>query len=125
MRKTKSFKIEGFDQQIMVKELTVNQIISLMQDDVLTDASLDTLRTVFQDRLLPLCLEGLTMKDLLDFAPSELEQIWDNFQEVNSSFFVLARKSGLMKSVDELRAAMLSDFSKLLVSSSSQDIPES
>ena len=121
MRKTKSFKIEGFDQQIKVKELTVKQILSLMEDDVLTDASLDTLRKVFEDRLLPLCLEGLTMNDLLEFAPSELMEIWDNFQEVNRSFLVLARKSGLIKSLDELRMAVFADFSKLLASSSNQD----
>lgn len=125
MRKTKSFKIDGFDQQISVKELTVRQILSLIEDDTLTDTSLDTLRGLFQDKFLPLCVEGITMNDMLDFAPSEILEIWDHFAEVNKAFFVVARKSGLLKSLDELREAVFTDFSKLLVDSSNQDTSES
>jgi hypothetical protein len=125
MRKTKSFKIEGHDQEITVRELTVKEIISLMEDDILGDASLETLRKSFSDVFLPLCTENVTLSDLLGLAPSELMEVWDNFQEVNASFFELARKSGLMKSIGNLKEAVLRDFSKLLVSSSSVDIPES
>ncbi len=121
MRKTIAFKIDGREGQITVKELTVKEILSLMQDDVLQDTSLESLKNIFADRFLPLCVEGLSLADLVDFAPSEIEEVWIKFEEVNSSFFALARKAGLLQSVNNIKDAIIKDFSGLLVDSSKQD----
>lgn len=121
MRKTKAFKIDGREGQITVKELTVKEILSLMQDDVLQDTSLENLKAILQDRFLPLCVEGLNLVDLIDLAPSELQTVWENFEEVNSSFFALARKAGLLQSIENIKEAIIKDFSGSLVGLSSQD----
>lgn len=113
MRKTKTFKIEGRE-EITVKELSVKDILSLMQDDVLKDTSVDNLKKIFSERFLPLCTKDVNLNDLLEFAPSELQEIWENFQEVNSAFFDLARASGLLQSVDNIKQALIADFSKLV-----------
>lgn len=121
MRKTKAFKIEGRDYEITVRELTVNEILSLMQDDVLNDTSLDNLRKVFTERFLPLCVSGVTLKDLMDYTPSEIEEVWNHFAEVNNSFFALARKAGVNETIEKLRGAILKDFSLLSVDLSKLD----
>ena len=123
MRKTKTFKIEGRDPNYTVKELTVREIISLMEGDALDDMSIDGLKKLLVGRLLPLCTEGFTVEDLMDFAPSELEVVWSNFQEVNTSFFVVARKSGLTETLSKMKEAFLKDFSGVVVSSLSQGTP--
>lgn len=124
MRKAKTFKIEGYDDSFEVKELTVKEIISLIQEDVLGDASVEALKTLFSDRLLPLCT-NVTLKDLMEMAPSEIVTIWDHFCEVNSAFFDVARKTGLQSAAEDFKKAITADFTKLLVNSSKQDTPTS
>ena len=121
MRKTKTFKIEGNDASFEVKELRVKEIISLIQQDVLgSDLDLNTLKEVFAEKLLPLC-GNMTLQDLIEMTPSEIQEIWDHFFEVNKAFFVMARKAGLQGILEKLKEAILSDFSKFVVDSSKQD----
>jgi uncharacterized membrane protein len=65
------------------------------------------------------------MSDLEDMAPSELKLIWEKFKEVNSDFFVIARKAGADKILARLKEALIADFSSYVVDSSSQDTSES
>jgi hypothetical protein len=116
MRKTKTFKLEGWDKQFTVNELTVKQIISLLQDDPLRRISdVDWLRKSL-DRLLPDC-GNVATDDLIAMAPSEIEEIWKQFQEVNKVFFATARQVGLGDLLAELKAAIIKDYSRLHASS--------
>lgn len=122
MRNTKAFKIEGYEKQFEVRELTVAEIISLMSSEDGEDESPDTSIAEFANRfdkvLLPLAC-NLDIEELKAMPPSDIMEIWDRFQEVNKSFFDLARAAGLDKTFTGLKEAIIADFSNLLVSSSS------
>lgn len=121
MRKTNTFEIEGYDKKFTVKELTVKEIIGLIQDDVLQiGTDIASLQTLFADRILPLC-SNAKLDDLIEMAPSEVQQFWDKLADVNSVFFGLARKTGLQEVLDQLKSAVIADFSRLVVSSLNPD----
>lgn len=128
MRKTETLSIEGRDEPVVVYELTIKQIIKLIQGDLLADLSLDSFKAQLSDNVLPKCT-NLKLDEMMEMAPSELNLIWEKFKEVNSTFFDLARKAGLQEvlesTINNLKEAMLGDFSKLLVDSSKQDISTS
>ncbi len=129
MRKTNTFEIEGYDKSFKVKELTIKEIISLMQEENLGGGDGDSLNLAklkenFETRLLPLC-SNIKMSDLEDMAPSELKLIWEKFKEVNSDFFEVARNAGAEKILARLKEALIADFSSYVVDSSSQDTLES
>jgi hypothetical protein len=125
MRKTHSFKIEGYDQSFTVYELTIRQIIDLMQDEKISEnLSLNAFKEFFGDTILP-AVSNVSINDLLDMAPSDIKIIWDKFQEANSVFFGAARQLGLEEVLNNLRRAITEDFSKLLVPSSNVDTSSS
>jgi predicted nucleic acid-binding OB-fold protein len=128
MRKTNTFEIEGYEKSFTVNELTIKEIISLIQEETLggekDSLDLAKLKENFETRLLPLC-SNIKMSDLEDMAPSELKLIWEKFKEVNSDFFVIARKAGADKILARLKEALIADFSSYVVDSSSQDTSES
>jgi len=125
MRKTHSFKIEDYDRSFEVYELTIRQIIDLMQDEKITDnLSLNAFKEYFGEAILP-AVTNVSIDDLIDMAPSDIKVIWDKFQETNKVFFGAARQLGLEEVIHNLRRAIIEDFSKLLVPSLSQDISSS
>lgn len=132
MRKQMTFTIEGYKGDFVVKELTVQEIINLInmgskkkkEGEEDGDQSFTTLRSQIEDHFLPLCT-NLKLASLLKMAPSDIEEVWNHFQEVNKVFFALARKAGLTEVLDNLKDSLVQDYSKLLASLSSQDILES
>ena len=124
MRLTKTFEIKGYDKSFMVNELKVKEILGLMSDDNLQELTLATMEKQFSKVLLPLC-SNVTMEELKEMAPSEIMTIWENFKEVNNSFFALARQMGLQSVIDNLKVAVIEDFGKLVVDSSKQVMLES
>lgn len=130
MRKTNTFEIEGYEKKFMVKELTIKEIMSLMNEGLLdgdqksTGMEIAKLKETFETRLLPLC-SNIEMSDLSEMAPSELKLLWEKFKDVNSDFFVIARKAGAEKILAQLKEAIIADFSSYVVDSSSQDTSES
>lgn len=120
MRKTITFKIEGYDKSFIVKELSVKEIIGLMQDEGIQGTDLESLKSIFTEKLLPLCT-NVGIEELLEMVPSELMEIWNHFKEMNKDFFDMAQKLGLAEVVADLKKAAISDFSKLLAASSKQD----
>lgn len=121
-RKTNTFKIEGYKKQFEVYELTVKQIIGLIQDKALEgNLSLDDFREYF-DRVLPK-LSNVTIDELLEMVPSDIKLLWEEFSTTNETFFEVARKSGLESLVGQLKKAIIADFSKWLAGSSKQDTP--
>jgi len=119
MRVTKTFKIEGYKKEFIVKELTMKEIISLMSEDILDDLTMETMQQKFSNILLPMC-SNIEFVDLEDMAPSELMQIWEKFKEANKSFFELAQKMGLGELMEKMKLAIFADFGNLVASSSKQ-----
>jgi uncharacterized protein YktB (UPF0637 family) len=125
MRKTKTFKIEGNDKSFEVRELKVKEIIGLLQQastKAETSTELFGLKEVLEDNFLPL-VSNVTMDDIQEMTPSELEIVYNHFREVNKAFFDVARTTGFQEIAEELKKAFLSDFSALFASSSRQAIP--
>lgn len=120
MRKTITFKIEGYDKSFIVKELSVKEIIGLMQDEGIQTQDLDSLKSVFTEKLLPLCA-NVEINELLEMVPSEIMEMWTHFKEMNKDFFDMAQSLGLADLIGDLKKAAISDFSKLLAASSKQD----
>lgn len=128
MRKTETLEIEGYKKRFTVNELTVKEIISLMDDDTFKETSLESFKKGLDEKILPLCT-NVKVDDLIAMAPSEIMEIWEAFRKVNASFFEVAQKMGLTellnKGGEELKKAILGDFSKLAVASLKQDTPTS
>jgi len=128
MRNTKTLKFEGREESVTVYELTVKQIIDLVQGDLFGDTALENLKTTLDKEFLPMCT-NLRYDDLIIFPPSKLEEIYLAFKEVNATFFVVAQKLGLTKAMEEaweeIKKAMLEDFSKQSVVLSKLVTPES
>lgn len=115
MRKSKNSEID--DKKITVYELTVKEIIELGEGKKLNEAqSLEDFRALLND-YLPKCVSGVTLDDLIGMAPSDLQLIYNDFREVNSVFFDVARSVGLGELLNELKQAIQKDFLKLLVGS--------
>ena len=121
-RKTTTFQIEGYDKQFEVRELTVKQIMELMQKDA-EDTSLLGLIGQIKD-FLPIAT-NITMDEIYVMPPSDIQVIWDKFKEVNKTFFGVSQQAGLGDLLGEMKRAIITDFGKLLVSSSKQGIMES
>ena len=118
----KTDTVEIGPKTITVKELTVRDIINLVNDKALLGPSskgkdgtfeLEALREQAEE-YLPKFITGANMDDLLDMRPSELRQIYDKFMEVNNTFFAVARSVGLDQIVGQLKQAVQADFLKLL-----------
>ncbi len=86
MRKTKTIKIDN--KEIVVRELRVKDIRNMLSKS----DKLDGVNDVFA--MLPACV-NLEPAELDEYAPSELQLIYDAFKEVNAVFFSLAAKSGI------------------------------
>lgn len=125
MRKSKSFKIEGHDKQFEIKELTAREIISIFQGDASSseEASGKSIADSFKDDLLPKC-SNIVHDDLLDLTPSEIEFVYDQFKEVNKSFFDVARKAGMGRVIEEMIKGIIDKYSVSLVNLLRPGIPE-
>jgi len=120
MKKTTTFKIEGHEKSFKVNELTIKDIIGLMQDEGIQTQDIASLKSVFSDTLLPLC-SNIKLDELIEMTPSELKEVWGHFKSINTVFFEMAQTLGLMDVVGDLKKAAIADFSKLLALSSKQD----
>lgn len=96
MRKQKEITL-GDDLKVTVKELRVRTIVGLFDQK---DATLP-LAQRFDDLLPEAC--SLGKEALLDLVPSELEEIWVAFREVNAAFFSLAAKMGLKDLIEAVK----------------------
>ena len=119
-RKTATLKIEGRKDPFELKEMTVKEIIDLMQGDF--DTSLDGLKQLI-DKFLPLC-SNIKQEDLYSMTPSEIEGIWEQFKEINSVFFRVSQQMGLNSMLGDLKEAVIKDFSSSLAALSKKDMSE-
>lgn len=121
MRKQDTLELEQEGAEpikITVKELTVKQVLSTF--DRWKDAKEDEgFKGLLEDvrGLFDLSISGIQFKELENLAPSEIQQIYDKFKEVNSVFFDLADSMGLNDLLKELASGIKKDFSKLFAGS--------
>ncbi len=108
MRKRETIKIDY--REVTVMELTVQDIMELFQ----ADKEADFLELV--NTWLPRTTD-LTLEEMKTMAPSELEQVFNTWKEVNSAFFRMARAAGLGQILTELQEAMKQDFVRLFFAS--------
>jgi hypothetical protein len=114
MREQKSFTIAGHEKQITVRELTVRQIIEFLDPKRIEGLDfLSFFRSAGTD-VLPR-VTNLTMDEILEFAPSELDQIWAHFREVNRVFFGLPERLGIKAIAQDLRPTIVASFGALCV----------
>jgi len=123
MRKQKTIKID--EKEITARELRVKDIRNIIeQGDKLISGGLDQI-----EKILPLATD-LTLSQIEDMAPSELQTIWNAFREVNACFFDLVAKTGL---AEAFKSSILKDLIALFATLSDQatespgntDIPSS
>lgn len=114
MRRIKQGTIEG-GKSYEVRELSVKQIRQLIEEAGAFGMDLDSLRAQ-AERVLPWGV-NLSIADLEEMAPSEIEQVYNDFLEVNGSFFALARRLGLGRIGSSLREALIKDFLALFADS--------
>ncbi len=126
-------KVTIGDKEYEVLELTLREIIVYFQEltgkaedeeEQATD-TLDFFKSEIQT-LLNLALEGdHKVDDFLEFTPSRLKKLYTTFKEANEVFFDTAEKMGLHKTLEGIINLIRSEFSDLLVSSSSTAIKKS
>ena len=110
MRKQKTIKIDSME--ITVRELRVKDIRDIIeQGDKTVSGGLDQI-----EKILPLATD-LTLSQIEDMAPSELQTIWNAFREVNAAFFDLVAKTGI---AEALKSSILKDLTALFVTLSDQ-----
>lgn len=110
MRKQKTIKID--ETEVTVRELRVKDIRMIIeQGDKLVGGGLDEI-----EKILPLATD-LTIAQIEDMAPSELQTVWNVFREVNAVFFELVAKTGI---VETLKSSISKDLTALFVTLSDQ-----
>lgn len=91
MQKTKAVQIGP--KSFTLKELPVRIVWDLVNNPTGSDSEMS-----FADRfqeLLALSCPELTTETFLDLYPSEIEELWRGFEEVNAAFLGVVRRVGL------------------------------
>jgi len=110
MRKSKTIKID--DREITVKELKVKHVYQLINE--FEELSFERITSHWMPKFT-----DLKPEDIMEFAPSELELVYNAWAEVNASFFKVVDKLGLADVWAAIRRQMLEELSSLFTSSSS------
>lgn len=113
MQKTKNIPIGS--RTFTVKELPTRVIWNLVNNGDKTEG-VDRMKG-----LLSLGCPELTDEVLLDLYPSEIEELWDAFEEVNAAFLGLVRRVGLDQAIITAVKAAVMDSMKLSALSSKAD----
>lgn len=95
MQKSKTIQLG--EQSFTVKELPMRVIWELVNNK---KADQDPMVERVQSLVALSCPE-LTMETVLDLYPSEIEELWAAFQEVNAAFLGAVRRIGLFETLRE------------------------
>jgi|GEM_PF-3025662 len=109
MQKTKTIQIGS--RSFTLKELPVRVIWELINNDQskAKDSMLDRCQN-----LLQLACPELNQEVLLELYPSEIEELWQAFEEVNAAFLGVVRRIGLIDIViDGIKPIMAAEFNTL------------
>lgn len=108
MRKVKVINIEGRG-EVTVKEVSPLGVWNSTRKE---GSWLEMLKTLADDAVSP------SVAEIATWYPSEIEQVVDAFLEINSSFFVLARKLKVDGLLDNLIKETATSFQLLYADSS-------
>jgi len=111
MRKSATFDIDGYKEPFEVRELTVDEIIDLLQSSD-SNQSIASLKE-HGGKLLK-AGTSMDLQKLRTMAPSEIKIVWEKFKEVNSVFLELSQQLAGEKLLGELKEAIIKDFSNSL-----------
>ena len=114
MQKTKTIPIGN--QTFTVKELPTRVIWDLVNNGEKKGPGADRMKD-----LLRLGCPELTDEVLLDLFPSEIEELWGAFEEVNAAFLGLVRRVGLDQAIITAVKNAVMDSTRLSALSSSPD----
>lgn len=108
MRKTKKIKLD--DKEIEIFELRVKDYLRVI-DKVKAEENMTPAMffNEFKD-IIPKCI-SISYDDLVEYAPSELEELYEAFKECNASFFKLLGRMGLNNLPSILSKAIEQDLS--------------
>ena len=127
--------LEGHKKEFTFTELTVDQLIALIQDEDLFTGlekgkgaeQLKSLKDKAAE-LLPM-FSNVTLDDIVGtdskagLAPSELLQLWDEgFAKANSVFFDMWRRAGLDKMLLQLKDSIMRDLTTILTATYSKQL---
>jgi len=105
------------DKSFTLKELPVRAVWDLVNADQVAAVSVVDRFT----HLLGLACPELTQEALLELYPSEVEELWHGFEEVNASFLGVLRRIGLIDIlIDSLKPILAAEFGKALLTSTGQ-----
>jgi len=62
------------------------------------------------EKNLTLAVEGVSVDEMLDMAPSDLKTIWDEFKGVNTVFFEVVQKVGMGALLHNIAQVIQRDF---------------
>ena len=118
------------DREYTVSELSVKQIIEVIESNNLTalfsglsDVTKENPTSVTQLYLMGIQKEvqavmgkccDFTFADLIELAPSEIKEIYSAFKEVNADFFFTLEATGIKAMLQGIKEQALSSFSKEL-----------
>ena len=102
MRKQKSIELDD-GRTVTIKEIKVFQVVKVLSSEG------EDWGAKFE-KLLPMTTADITVEELGDLYPSEQEEIWKAFEEVNSVFFNKVRAVGLDGKIKEALQIMADEF---------------
>lgn len=113
MQKTKTLPDIG-GRPVTVYEVRVREVLELLStpDKELAEAA---------QELLPKCI-SLTQEELLDLYPSEMDEVWAAFEEVNDSFFSKLRAAGIIEQLAETGKMLAKSFCEQFAAQCKQDM---
>lgn len=114
MRETKTFTIEGREKTFEVYELSIREWKKVLNTSNFEGKDLASFLQVFQTSMLPFGA-NVTPEELDDLTPTEVDVIWQNFQEVNKTFFGLSARLGIKAMIEQMRPALLGAFGSYVV----------
>lgn len=117
-RKTKAFAIEGYKKNFIVNELSVKQILDMFDQEKTV-----SFFSLLDEQFLP-AAGNITIDEIKEMTPSELEEVWAAFKEVNKSFFGLAQIKGVQQVLEKIQESFMADLLALFASLSKQATPE-
>ncbi len=127
-RQYERIKIDGRD--VKVSELKAKHIRAIWSQVGADGLTFDWLLSYGKD-IFDEAIEGLTVEDMWELTPSEIDEVWQAFRRVNDRFFLAIEKAGLKSLalnmwdglLDTTRKALSNALTESLAGLSKPDTP--
>jgi hypothetical protein len=124
MREQRTFSIKGHgDKQFTVKELSVGEIIDLLNPERYASTEWKDWFTFFTENVLPKAT-SIDSKYVKKMTPSELKIVWEKFKEANTAFFDFSEVLGTTEMLGQLKPALCGAFGSYVADSLSRGMSE-